>query len=125
MPEVILAEEKGQALKVLAFQAVLEWSFPHLDDIVHVLEDLERLSPEPELGGHLELLHSYLDVTGIHVGLLNIDVDGLLLFVLITLAECSLQPSSQTLAEALELLHSVISINEVEYLAESSHVDIL
>lgn len=71
------------------------------------------------------MLHSYLDVTGIHVGLLDIDVDGLLLFVLITLAECSLQPSSQTLTEALELLHSVVSINEVEYLAESSHVDIL
>lgn len=41
VPEVILAEEKGQALKVLAFQAVLQGSFPHLDDIVHVLEDLE------------------------------------------------------------------------------------
>ena len=41
VPEVILAEEKGQALKVLAFQAVLEWSFPHFDDSVHVLEDLE------------------------------------------------------------------------------------
>ena len=71
------------------------------------------------------MLHSYLDVTGIHVGLLNIDVDGLLLFVLITLAECSLQPSPQTLTEALELLDSVVSINEVEYLAEGSHVDIL
>ena len=125
MPEVILAEEKGQTFKVLAFQAVLQGSVSHLDDIVHVLEDLERLSPEPELGGHLELLHSYLDVTGIHVGLLNIDVDGLLLFILITLTECSLQPSPQTLAKALELLHSVVSINEVEYLAESSHVDIL
>ncbi len=125
MPEVILAEEKGQTFKVLAFQAVLQGSFPHFDNIVHVLEDLERLSPKTELGGHLELLHSYLDVTGIHVGLLNIDVDGFLLLILVTLAECSLQPSPQTLTEALELLDSVVSINEVEYLAESSHVDIL
>ena len=125
VPEVIFAEKKSQAFKILAFQAVLEWSFSHLDDIVHILEDLEGFCPKTELSSNLELLHSDLDVTGIHVSLLDIDVDRFLLLVLITLAEGSLEPSPQTLTKVLELLHSVISINKVKDLTKSGHINIL
>lgn len=85
---------------------------------------MERLCPKAKLSGNLELFHSDFDVSGVNISFLDINVNGFLLFCLVTLIKGSLQSCPQALAETLEFLNSVVSIDKIKDFIEGGHIDI-
>lgn len=85
---------------------------------------MESFTPKTKFGSYFELFHSDLNVSGINISLFNIDIYGFLLLGFVSFAEGILKSSSQTFTEIFEFLNSIVTINEIEYFIESSHVDI-